>query len=199
MTERSRDDRALVETLKQGREDAAEVLVSRYGGLVYRVAQRFLADPRDAEEVTQDVLLTVLRKIDTFRGEAAFSSWLYRIAANAAYQRLRARRAQSEVPLEAFLPVFDEEGRYAEPVLDWSQKVHDPAVAAETREAIERGLSRLPAEQRAVIVLHDVEGLPNTDVAAALGISVAAVKSRVHRARLFLRGQLAGLFPGPPR
>ena len=199
MTERPRDDRDLVETLKQGREDAAEVLVSRYAGLVYRVAQRLLADARDAEEVTQDVLLTVLRKIHTFRGEAAFSSWLYRISANAAYQRLRARRAQAEVSLEAFLPVFDEEGRYAEPVVDWSQKVQDPAVAAEARETIERSLSRLPAEYRAVIVLHDVEGLPNRDVAAALGISVAAVKSRVHRARLFLRGQLAGLFPGPLR
>ena len=171
--------------------------MDRYGGWIHRVARRLLNDPRDAEEVTQDVLLTVVRKIQTFKGEAAFSSWLYRIAANAAYQRLRAKRSRQEVSLEPFLPVFDDEGRYIEPVVDWSSKLNDPAVAGETRAAIERSLSRLPEEYRVVILLHDVEELPNEEVAATLGLTVAAVKSRVHRARLFLRQELAHLFsPG---
>jgi RNA polymerase sigma-70 factor (ECF subfamily) len=191
------EDQKLVEALQRGEPSAAEALVDRYGGWIHRVARRLLNDPRDAEEVTQDVLLTVVRKIRTFKGEAAFSSWLYRIAANAAYQRLRAKRARPEVSLEPFLPVFDDEGRYIEPVVDWSSKLNDPAVAGETRAAIERSLSRLPEEYRVVILLHDVEELPNEEVAATLGLTVAAVKSRIHRARLFLRQELAHLFsPG---
>lgn len=191
------EDQKLVEALQRGESGAAEALVDRYGGWIHRVARRLLDDPRDAEEVTQDVLLTVVRKIQTFKGEAAFSSWLYRIAVNAAYQRLRAKRARPEVSLEPFLPIFDDEGRYLEPVVDWSSKLNDAAVAGETRAAIERSLSRLPEEYRVVILLHDVEGLPNEEVAATLGLTVAAVKSRVHRARLFLRQELAHLFsPG---
>ena len=191
------EDQKLVEALQRGEPGAVEALLDRYGGWIYRVARRLLNDPRDVEEVTQDVLLTVVRKIQTFKGEAAFSSWLYRIAVNAAYQRLRAKRARPEVSLEPFLPVFDDEGRYIEPVVDWSSKLNDPAVAEETRAAIERSLSRLPEEYRVVIQLHDVEELPNEEVAATLGLTVAAVKSRVHRARLFLRQELAHLFsPG---
>jgi len=186
-------DAELLEWLRAGDERGVEELVNRYGGWIYRVARRLLNDTRDAEEATQDVLLTVVRKIQTFRGEAAFSSWLYRIAVNAAYQRLRAKRARPEVPLEAFLPVFDEEGRLAEPVADWSAQLEDPAVAAEARAAIERAIGRLPEESRLVILLHDVEGLPNEEVAQILGLTVAAAKSRLHRARLVLRHELAGL------
>lgn len=194
MTERTQADAHLVEALRRGDAGAAETLVDRYGGMIHRVALRLLNDSPDAEEVTQDVLLTAIRKIQTFKGEAAFSSWLYRIAANAAYQRLRQRRSRQEVPLEPFLPVFDDEGRYAQPVVDWSDRLDDPAVAAETRAAIERAFSRLPEEYRVAILLHDMEGLPNEEVAAVLGLTVAAVKSRVHRARLLLRQQLARLF-----
>ena len=197
MTERTQADRELVEALQRGEDGAVEALVDRYAGWIHGVARRLLNDPRDAEEVTQDVLLTVVRKIQTFKGEAAFSSWLYRIAANAAYQRLRAKRTRQEVSLEPFLAVFDEDGRYAQPVVDWSHQLDDPAMAGEVRTAIERSLSRLPEEYRVVILLHDMEGLPNEEVAATLGLTVPAVKSRVHRARLFLRQELAHLFsPG---
>ncbi len=191
------EDQKLVAALHGGEPGAVEALLGRYGGWIYRVARRLLDDPRDVEEVTQDVLLTVVRKIQTFKGKAAFSSGLYRIAVNAAYHRLRAKRPRPEVSLEPFLPVFDDEGRYIEPVVDWSSKLNDPAVAGETRAAIERSLSRLPEACRVVIQLHDVEELPNEEVAATLGLTVAAVKSRVHRARLFLRQELAHFFsPG---
>lgn len=191
------EDETLVAGLQAGESGAVESLVDRYGGWVHRVVRRLLDDPRDVEEVTQDVLLTVIRKIGTFNGDAAFSSWLYRIAANAAYGRLRIKRSRPEVSLEPFLVVFDEEGRHAQPVADWSHRLEDPAVAGETRAAIERSLGRLHEAYRAVILLHDVEGLSNGQVAAALGLTVAAVKSRVHRARLFLRQELAHLFsPG---
>lgn len=194
MPERIRQDQQLVEALLRGEDGGVEELVDRYAGWIRRVACRILADEAEADEVTQDVLLTVVRKIQTFRGDAALSSWIYRIAANAAYQRLRARRSRREISLESFLPAFDPEGRHAEPVTDWSERLEDPAVASEVRTAIERGLARLPEEYRVVVLLHDVEGLPNAEVAAALGLSLAAVKSRVHRARLFLRHELAQFF-----
>ncbi len=198
MTKSGGNDQQLVQDLRRGAAGAVEALVDRYGALIHRVVRRLLNDPRDAEEATQDTLLSVVQHIDTYRGDAAFSSWLYRIAVNAASQRLRARRARPEVSLEPFLRVFDDAGRYVEPVADWSGQLEDRAVARETRAAIEQSLSRLPDEYRAVILLHDVEGLPNEEVAATLGLTVAAVKSRVHRARLFLRQELSHLFrPGP--
>ncbi|MBI2205134.1 MAG: sigma-70 family RNA polymerase sigma factor [Candidatus Rokubacteria bacterium] len=184
----------MIDGLQRGEPDAVAALIDRYGGWIYRVAARLLRDPRDAEEVTQDVLMTIVRKIGTFRREAAFSSWLYRIAANAAYERLRSRRSRTEVPLEPLLAVFDDDGRHVEPVVDWSTQLDDPAAAEETRSAIERGIGRLPTEYRVVLVLRDVEGLTNEEAARALGLTVAAVKSRLHRARLFLRQELAQVF-----
>lgn len=193
-TKRSGDDQWLVKELQRGAPNAVEALVDHYGAWIHRMAARLLGDPRDAEEVTQDVLMTVVGKIGTFRGQAAFSSWLYRIAANAAYDRLRSRRSRAEVSLEPLLPLFDEEGRHIQPVVDWSSELEDPAVAREARSALERSIGRLPAEYRIVLLLRDVEGLTNEEVAGALGLTVAAVKSRLHRARLFLRQELAHLF-----
>jgi len=188
------EDQRLVKGLQHADPGAVEALVDRYGTWIHRVASRLLGDPRDAEEVAQDVLMTVTRKIGTFKGEAAFSSWLYRIATNAAYERLRSRRVRPEVALEPLLPVFDDEGRHVEPVADWSPHLEDPAVAAETRSALERALGELPADYRIVVILRDVEDLTTEEAAKALGLTVAAVKSRLHRARLFLRQRLANRF-----
>lgn len=184
------DDRGLVEGLRRGEPSAVEALVDQYAGWIYRVAARVLGDRRDAEEVTQDVLMTVVGKIGTFKGEAAFSSWLYRIAANAAYERARGRRRSAEVSLEAVLPVFDAEGRHVQPGVDWSRELEDPAVAGEMRDVLERAIGELPEDYRVVLVLRDVEGLTNEEVARALGLTVAAVKSRLHRARLFVRHEV---------
>ena len=192
--ERVGEDRELVEALLREDPNAADLLVDRHGARIYRVVRRFLDDQRDAEEITQDVLLTIIRDIRTFKGAAAFSSWVYRIAANAAYGKLRARRARPEVSIEPFLPVFDGEGRHAQPVSDWSRELDDPVVAGETRTTIEASIGQLPEEYRAVILLHDVEGLPNEEAAAILGVSVTAVKSRLHRARLVLRKKLGHVF-----
>jgi RNA polymerase sigma-70 factor (ECF subfamily) len=194
MTTGADKDQPLVERLRAGAEGAVEEFVDRYGARIYRLTRRLLDDTRDAEEVTQDILLAVVEKIRTFKGEAAFSSWIHRIAANAAHDRLRSKRSRPEISLESFPPLFDEDGRHAQPVLDWSDRLDDPAVAAETRHAIEGAIGRLPAEHRTAILLHDVEGLSNEEVAATLGLTVAAVKSRVHRARLFLRRELARFF-----
>src|SRR5204863_231866 len=124
----------------------------------------------------------------TFRGESAFGSWLYRIVANAAYQKLRGRQSrQRELSLDEVLPFFDESGCHASSMVDWSPRVDDPALQVELRTALTSAIDELPATYRAVLVLRDVEGRSTRQIAETLGLSVPVVKTRVHRARLFLR------------
>jgi RNA polymerase sigma-70 factor (ECF subfamily) len=185
-------DAELVEALRREEPDAAERLVERYGDRVYRLAMRITGLKEDAEEAAQDALWTVARKVQMFKGESAFGSWIYRITANAAYQKLRTRRQKAaEIALEDVLPALDGEGRHFEPMDDWSNRVDEQALQGELRDVLQRAIDGLPADYRTALVLHDVEGLSNPDIAEALNISLPAVKSRVHRSRLFVRKQLA--------
>jgi RNA polymerase sigma-70 factor (ECF subfamily) len=185
-------DADLVEALRREDADAAEHLVERFGDRVYRLALRITGSNEDAEEAAQDALWTAARKINTFKGESAFGSWLYRIAANAAYQKLRTRRGKSrEIALDDVLPTLDGDGRHFEPMADWSERVDERALTGELREVLERAIDGLPADYRTALVMHDVEGLSNPDIAETLGISLPAVKSRVHRSRLWVRKQLS--------
>jgi RNA polymerase sigma-70 factor (ECF subfamily) len=185
-------DGRLVEGLR-GRDAAAvEQLVRAYGGRAYRLASRMTGNSHDAEEVVQDALWTVVAKIDGFRGEAAFGSWLYRIVANAAYAKLRHELSRRhDVSLDAVLPVFDEQGRHGETIADWSSSVEDPSLRTELRIVLTAAIDELPEAYRAAVVLRDVDGLTNHEIARLLGVSVAAVKAHVHRARLRLRKRLA--------
>ena len=184
-------DAALVEQLRREDAGAAEALVGAYGSRVYRLAVRVTGNASDAEEVVQDALWTVVRKIDTFRGDSAFGSWLYRIVANAAFQKVRARRRHPEVSLDDVLPVFHDDGAHAQPIDDWSPRVNDPCRQTEVRRALSAALDDLPADARTAVILRDVEGLSMAEMAATLGLTVASAKTRVHRARLFLRKRLA--------
>jgi RNA polymerase sigma-70 factor (ECF subfamily) len=186
-------DAALVEQLRGGDAEAAEALVSTYGDRVYRLAMRITGNASDAEEVVQDTLWTASRKIGTFRGAAAFGSWVYRITANAAYQKLRGRRSRrNDVSWEDLAPSFDERGQHVEAPVDWSRRLTDPAIEDELKSVLGSAIEELPAEYRTALVLHDVEGLPNPEIARMLHASLGTVKSRVHRARLFLRRRLSG-------
>ena len=185
-------DAALVDALRRGTPEAPEMLVDAYGDRVYRLAVRITGSREDAEEAAQDALWTISRKIDTFKGDSAFGSWLYRIAANAAYQKIRSRKSRSrEIALDDVLPGLDGDGRHWEPMDDWSRRVDERAMQNELREVLEDAIAALPPDYRTAIVLHDVEGMSNPDIAEALGISLPAVKSRVHRSRLYLRQRLA--------
>ena len=185
-------DAALVEALRAQEPGAAEWLVSQYGDRVYRLAIRITGNEQDAEEVVQDALWTVARKIDTFKGESAFGSWLYRITANAAYQKLRGRQGKrQEVSLEDLLPTFDEQGQHVDPSSDWSARIEEPALHTELRTVLTTAINDLPADYRTAFLLHDVEGLSNPEIAETLQITLPAVKSRVHRSRLFLRQRLS--------
>jgi RNA polymerase sigma-70 factor (ECF subfamily) len=181
-----------VEALRRQDAGAPEALVAAYGDKVYRLAIRITSNEQDAEEVVQDALWTAARKIDTFKGESAFGSWLYRITANTAYQKLRGRQAKRhEVPWEDLFPTFDELGQHVDPVSDWSPKVEEPALQNELRRVLSTAIDDLPEDYRTTFLMHDVEGLSNPEIAETLGISLPAVKSRVHRSRLFLRARLS--------
>jgi RNA polymerase sigma-70 factor (ECF subfamily) len=185
-------DADLVEALRREEPEAAERLVERFGDRVYRLAMRITGLNEDAEEAAQDALWTAARKIHMFKGESAFGSWIYRITANAAYQKLRTRRQKSsEIALEDVLPALDGDGHHFEPMDDWSNRVDEKALQGELRQVLTEAIDALPADYRTALVLHDVEGVSNPDIAEALQISLPAVKSRVHRSRLFVRKRLS--------
>jgi RNA polymerase sigma-70 factor (ECF subfamily) len=185
-------DAALVERLRRQDAGAAEALVGAYWDRVYRLAIRITGNASDAEEVVQDALWTVSRRIDTFRGAAAFGTWLYRITVNTANQKLRGRRSKrNEVSWEDLAPSFDDKGQHAEVVVDWSRRLKDPAIEGELRSVLGGAIDELPADYRTAFLLHDVEGLSHPEIAETLHIKLGTVKSRVHRTRLFLRRRLA--------
>jgi len=184
-------DAALVERLRRAEAGAVEGLVDTYGDRVYRLALRITGNASDAEEVVQDALWRASRKIDTFRGTAAFGSWLYRITANAAYEKLRGRRSKrNDVSWEDIAPSFDDKGQHAEVAVAWSRNVGDPAIEGELRSVLGSAIDELPPSLRATFLLRDVEGLAYPQIAEVLQVTLATIKVRVHRARLFLRKRL---------
>jgi RNA polymerase sigma-70 factor (ECF subfamily) len=193
-------DVGLVERLRDGDPAALEPLMERYASRVFRVAYGITRSEADAEEVVQDVFLTLFRKIGSFEGRSALGTWIYRVATNAALLKRRGKRAQVEVSLEDCLPTFGEDGhREGDRTLlmaDWSDTPEQDFVSRETRAVVSRAIDALPPHYRAVLVLRDVEGLSNEEVAEAIDESVASVKSRLHRARMALRELLTRHF-GP--
>src|SRR6266581_6586438 len=142
-------DAALVEALRRGDEAASELLLETYGDRVYRLAIRITGNEQDAEEVAQDALWTAARKIETFKGESAFGSWVYRITANTAYQKLRGRRSRrNEVSWDDLAPAFDEQGQHAEVAVDWSRRLKDPAIETELKSLLSAAIDELPADYR---------------------------------------------------
>jgi len=194
-------DRELVERAQQGDGSAFAMLVERHQRQLYRLALRMTGSEADAQEVLQEAFLNAYQKLPLFRGEAQFSSWLYRIAANSALMRLRRKRRApdtlAEQPLELVGPRFSAEG-YLEPTSssDWSQRADEKMMSGELGEAINKAVADLPDDYRTVFLLKDVDGLSNEDIANSLDLTVPAVKSRLHRARLALREKLGEFFDG---
>lgn len=187
----SPDDTSLVTRVKAGDYDAFEIIVSRYQDRVYGLALSMLRDEVEAQDVVQETFLNVFRKVDTFRGDSAFSSWLYRIAANNAMMKLRGKRRSMQVSIEDHLPRFNEEGHHLSPVDDWSRRVDRVMENKELGGKIRSAVEKLPEKYRIVFLLSDIQDLSMKEVGEALGLSIPNVKTRLHRARLFLRGELA--------
>jgi len=177
-------------------EDAFNELVSRYSDKVYRLAYRITGDPTDAEEVLQEVFIILVEKLGTFRSESKFSTWLYRVASNASYMFLRNGRKyqNSSLSLDDYKPYNDYGVLEGVEEKDWSSTPDYQLLSREGTEKIEKAIDELPKDYRTVFHMKDVEGLTSKEIAKILGLTLPAVKSRVLRARLFLRDRLSEYF-----
>jgi RNA polymerase sigma-70 factor (ECF subfamily) len=161
---------------------AFERLITEYGDRIYSVALRITESAADAEDAMQETLLKAFERRGTFRGEASWTTWLYRIAVNEALMLVRRRQ-----PVE----YLDETGYDAAHVVDWSNDLGRRVELNELRAELERGLARLPEDHRVAVILRDVEGLSAAEAAEILDITEVALKSRLHRGRALLRQFLA--------
>jgi RNA polymerase sigma-70 factor (ECF subfamily) len=188
-------DEVLAARAAAGDESAFEEIVRRYQGRVFRLASRLAGSETEAADVLQETFLRAYRGLPSFRGASRLGTWLYRIATNAALAHRRARSRRPAESLEAFLPRFDGSGGHlATPaqlqVVARAEERLDRKALAERARA---GLERLPDIYREAFVLRDLEEMPTAEVAEVLGLEPAAVRQRVHRARLMLRGYLGDL------
>jgi RNA polymerase sigma-70 factor (ECF subfamily) len=180
-------DMELVEALKTGSQAAFSEILNRYTEKVHHLAMRITRNEEDTEEVLQDVFVTIYTKIDRFEGQSAFSSWLYRITVNTAFMKLRKKRRAPVVSLEDVGPHIQDHwtGHRSE-----LQDVNFLSSRHELRAALEGSIDRLPTEYRVIFIMRDVDGLSNQEVGDVLGLTIPAVKSRLHRSRLMLRKRL---------
>jgi len=190
----------LLARLQSGEEQALSDLADAYGSKIYQLAFRYLRNKEDAEEVTQDVLFKVYRKVGEFRGDAALSSWIYRITFNAAMSRLRTaqyQRAQAEDRREAAIDT-DTMGEPTRPVdvADWTDMADERVLRSQLRQRVFRAILALPAIYRAPVMLRDIQGMSTEEASAMLRVKDQTLKSRLHRGRLILRKQLADFAGG---
>ena len=189
------DEKLVKLILEYSDELALNEIVMRYEDKIYRLALRIARNPSYAEEVLQEVFLTLLKKLDSFREESKFSTWLFRIATNTTLLHIRnEKKYTNHQSLEDYKP-YDENGSLVGVTLkDWSNIPEDLLIAKEGMEILENAVNELPEKYKIVFHLRDAEGLTNEEVGNILGLSVPAVKSRVLRARLFLRDKLSDYF-----
>jgi RNA polymerase sigma-70 factor (ECF subfamily) len=185
-------DIELLHRLQAGDDRALPDLADAYSGRIFQLAFRYLRNREDAEEVTQDVLFKVYRNVATFRGDAALSSWIYRITFNAAMSRLRTsshKRQELERDVE-------ETSSAVRDVADWSDLADDRILRAQLRRRVYHAVLALPAIYRAPVMLRDIQGMSTEEASAMLHVKDQTLKSRLHRGRLILRKQLSDFAGG---
>jgi RNA polymerase sigma-70 factor (ECF subfamily) len=200
-------DEDLIGRARQGDDGSFGQLVERYQARIYRLILRLVRNPSDAEEVLQEAFLSAYRHLEQFREEARFSTWIYRIAVNAALMHLRARRPESaagtgddaergaEPPIEA--PRFTPSGYLAQPIRAWGLGADSELLEKELVDKVKAAVEELPEIYGTVFVLRDIDELSTEEVADILGITAGAVKTRLHRARIALRQKLARYLERP--
>ena len=187
-------DEKLVQELKEGQVEAFDQIVENYQRKIYALAFNLTRNQMDAQDVAQEVLLSIYKKIHTFQGKSAFSSWVYRITVNASYMKLRTKKKDPSISLDEMMPSFNSSGFQQEKLTDWSESTESLLFTNETKEVIEKAVALLPEKEKVVFLLRDVEGLSTERVSEILELTIPAVKSRLHRARLFLRKKLSNYF-----
>ena len=184
-------EKELIGRMQAGDSTAVTDLSSTYGPRIHQLAFRYLKNWEDAEEVTQDVLMKVHRKIDAFRGDAALSSWIYRITFNTAMSRLRTSRYSRPLEVQAPDQSGGETERPAAEPADWTSLADDRILRGEMRDRLIEGLQQLPEVYRTPVILRDIQGLSTEEASAVLRVKPQTLKSRLHRGRLILREYLS--------
>jgi len=194
-------DRQLITRLQSGEETAVHELAERYSPRIFQLAMRHVKNREDAEEITQDVLMKVYRKVGAFRGDAALSSWIYRITFNTAMSRLRntrlARQAEQEKERALAASASGEDRpRTPRQTPDWSRMPDEELLRTQLREAVAQAIRELPEIYRAPVVLRDIQGLTTEEASTRLKLKDQTLKSRLHRGRLMLRERLRAFTTG---
>ena len=188
------EEEQLVRDLQAGKSEVFDKLAALYQKKIYALSFNLTRNAMDAEDVVQEVLLTLFKKIHTFQGRSAFSSWVYRITVNTAYMKLRSKKKEKSISIEELYPAFSGSGFQQEKIQDWSEHTESLLFTNETRETIQKAVDLLPDKEKVVFLLRDVEGLSTEEVSEVLELTIPAIKSRLHRARLFLRKKLSHYF-----
>lgn len=180
------DEPSLVARLRAGEESAFEQLVRSTSGRLLAAARRLLRNEEDARDAVQSAFIRAFQSLGRFREESRLSTWLHRILVNEALMKLRSKKGNEE-SIEDLLPSFQEDGHQVRETADWSDLADKALERAETAEMVHRLIAQLPESYRTVLVLRDLEGMSNAEIAEMLGISANLVKVRLHRARQALR------------
>jgi len=191
------NEQDLIAASKDGDPAALDALVREHQGRVYAFAMRMCRNVEDAKDILQETFLGMVRSIREFRQESKFTTWLYRIASNACLKKHRRGvfdpTPEQELSLDELMPRPDSEGRRPQ-IADWSEDAERALLTGELTGRMETAIDKLPREYKIVLLLRDVEGFSAEETAEMLKISVPAVKSRLHRARVFVRKELADYF-----
>ena len=190
-------EQALLARLQAGEDGALDELARTFGPKIYQLAFRYLRNKEDAEEVAQDVLYKVHRSVRTFRGDAALSSWMYRITFNTSMSRMRTvryQRMQDEEQRKA--DIDDRQPSVRREPADWSEMSDEHVLRSQLRRRVNRAILALPAIYRAPVMLRDIQGMSTEEASAVLRVKDQTLKSRLHRGRLILRKQLADFAGG---
>lgn len=180
-------EQRIVDGLKRGDDDAFEAMIRSYGGRLMSVARRIAYTEEDARDAFQEAMISVHQKIDQFEGSAKLSTWLHRIIVNATLAKMRKQRRRGEVSIEDLLPKYDDRAHRTGPEPATLPTAEQALERQETADLIRRKINELPDEYRIVVMLRDIEEMDTASTAEALGLSTAAVKTRLHRARQALR------------
>ncbi len=183
------DDAVLIALSKQGDREAFNRLVERYSTQIYNFAYRMTNSREDAEDIYQNAFIHAFRGIKSFRADAAFSTWLYRIVRNAYLDEQKRRRARPHTSLEDYIET--EDGAFTREVVDDAPSLDEVVQTNERRRVIQRAIAQLPERQREILVLYEMHGFSYEEIAGILEINVGTVKSRLNRARTSLRDRLS--------
>jgi RNA polymerase sigma-70 factor (ECF subfamily) len=199
MTKVQADDGMLIERSRGGDRAAFDQLVSKHQQRAYQYAYRLTRDPEEAADVVAESFIRMYKALDNFKGDSAFTTWMYRIATNCFLDIRKKKRSKPAISLEATVQTSD--GEVAYQFEDTSASPHDEAERTETMSAVQDAIELLPEYQRAIIIMYHAEMQSYEEIAATLNLPIGTVKSRLNRARLSLRNLLepAGLNPSNPR